>query len=269
MSLGPEGRLSALHARKGQDYLCPECQETLRLRSGPHRQPHFYHLKVPKECRQHGKSAEHMHAQLRLLSLLPKGEALMEHPFPSINRIADLFWEPKRIVFEIQCSPISLMEIEKRCTDYRSLGLEIVWLLHDHQFNKLKRSAAEHFLDLHPHYFTNISSQGEGIFYDQFEICQGFSRKFKGPPLPIFLHEPRPPPPLSSPVPQALRTRAENWKLCFQGDFSHRFSQQKEPSHLLAIEERYSSPPSRPPLLARIKLRYARWIASLLRTISE
>src|SRR5271156_2123508 len=36
--------ITASHAIKRKRYRCPECAAIVQLRSGPHRQAHFYHL---------------------------------------------------------------------------------------------------------------------------------------------------------------------------------------------------------------------------------
>src|SRR6267154_4270196 len=94
----------ASNAERNKNYICPECLSSVRVRGGPARQTHFYHLSLPKQCRQHEKSPEHLQMQLKLLDLLGF-DAQMEYHFPTIQRIADVAWTSKKIVFEIQCSP--------------------------------------------------------------------------------------------------------------------------------------------------------------------
>ena len=214
----------ATHAQKGKDYACPECGHPVRLRSGPHRQAHYFHVQLVPSCRQHQKSAEHLQTQLRLLALLPQGEGSLERPFPSISRIADVVWEPAQIVFEIQCSSISRSEVEARTADYRSLGMSVVWILHDNRFNQRRLSAAEHLVRKQPCYYTNISSTGFGIFYDQFEVIKGAIRSYRGPPLPIFLHRPLPiHAQFTTSSVELIAQRASFWSLSFEGDLLHRF----------------------------------------------
>src|SRR5437879_13025188 len=100
-------------AIKGKDYLCPECQRVVRLRGGNLRQKHFYHHHKGS-CRQGNKSLTHLALQWHLIDLLPKGEALMERAFPEIGRITDVCWEKRKIVFEIQCSPITEEKAKRR-----------------------------------------------------------------------------------------------------------------------------------------------------------
>ena len=220
----------ASSAKKQADYLCPECQGTVRLRSGPHRQSHFYHPTTNPVCRQSQKSLEHLHSQLKILQLIPDGGGAMERPFPSINRIADCVWETKKIVFEIQCSPIDQEEAKQRCLDYESAGFKVVWVLHEKNFNKKRLSAAEHFLRRRPCYFADISSKGQGMFYDQFEVLLKAKRVFKGPKLPIDFDKPYLfKKEVSS---QVLKSRLQPDRLFFQGDLTYRWSKEKDQAQL-------------------------------------
>lgn len=180
----------AADAKKGTIYSCPECRHDLRLRSGPHRQPHFYHVKRHPDCSQHQKSLTHIQIQKIVGSLLPPSEAVLEKPFQEINRIADVAWESKKIVYEIQCSSISLEEAQSRCRDYESLGYLPVWILHDRRYNRRKLSAAENYLRTKLCYFTNINEKGFGEIYDQQDHCKGYRRIFKGVRLPVNLQNP-------------------------------------------------------------------------------
>src|SRR5271170_2645635 len=133
--------IAAAKADKKRDYLCPECGSKLRLRSGPSRQSHFYHLSLPTHCLQHQKSLEHLQLQLRLFDLIGP-QAQIESPFPAFKRIADVAWHSKKIIFEIQRSPIPLEEAQNRNLDYQRAGYNVIWILHDRQFNKTHLSAS-------------------------------------------------------------------------------------------------------------------------------
>lgn len=180
----------ASQAQPRYRYVCPECAEPVFVRKGPHRQAHYYHKDRSLACRQNQKTLEHLQAQLSLFKALQSEEAHLEYRFPSIQRIADVAWLSHKIVFEIQCSPISAEEVLARTADYQSIGFQVVWILHDKRFNKRKLCQAEHVLQSKTCYYTNYSKNGLGIFYDQFEVCRGAYRAFKGPPLPISLCDP-------------------------------------------------------------------------------
>lgn len=223
----------SFHAQKQRDYFCPECQGLLRLRGGFQRQKHFYHLETPRHCRQSGKSGRHLALQFYFLENLPAGECLLEHRFESIRRIADVVWLPKKIAFEIQCSPITAEEVAARNRDYASVGFQVVWILHDRRYNQRNMSAMELFLHGKPHYFTNFDERGQGRIYDQFSVVQGAQRLHKLAPLPI---DPRVFSPFMADSPKLLsvgqgktdkgvqlaivNTRLGNWPGYFSGDLA-------------------------------------------------
>ena len=180
----------ASEASRGKNYLCPECGSAMRVRGGPHRQIHFYHLQRPQKCKLHQKTLPHLQTQLRIQNLIPPGQAQMEYPISSISRIADVAWIERKIVFEVQCSPISYEEAKGRTEDYAKAGWRLVWILHERRFNQKNISPAEHFLRQRLCYFTTIDEKGAGIIYDQFDQIAGMRRIAKTPPLPVALEIP-------------------------------------------------------------------------------
>ena len=140
-----------------------------------------------EQCRQNGKSLAHLQAQRRLEELLGADQCRLEVKFGPINRIADVVWEPKKIIFEVQCSPISAEEVNARNRDYKGMGYEVIWLLHDSQFNRQRVSAAEMSLRHSCHYFTNMNAEGAGYFYDQFDVVVDGLRRAKFSPLQVDL----------------------------------------------------------------------------------
>jgi competence protein CoiA len=267
-------------AEKGKDYTCPECASKVRVRGGPARQTHFYHLSLPKQCRQHEKSQEHIQLQLKLLDLFGAHDAQIECPFPAIGRIADVAWHSKKIVFEIQCSPISLEEVQCRVHDYTRAGYEVVWILHDKQFNQKKLAAAESFLRGVPCYFTNIDKTGGGIVYDQFEVIKSGQRRFKGPPLTVkvdlFSRLPSFTPP-DIVLPQTVSDRLKKWKCYVQGDLLERLLKEgnlfRGVQKMISIEkeilEENKAQPQRLPLPQLIAKCYRSLIDLLLKKLSR
>ncbi len=175
----------AMHAKKNCNYLCIECQTRVRLRGGTHRQLHFYHLDFNRICTLHQKSMIHLQLQNHLLHLLPENECCLEFRFPTINRIADVAWLTKKIIFEIQYSPISAQEIQKRNEDYQSQGWTVIWILHDHRYNQTFLSPAESILQTAPHYFSDMNAEGKGCIYDQFAFVENNQRVIKMEKLAI------------------------------------------------------------------------------------
>ncbi|MBI3236498.1 MAG: hypothetical protein HYZ48_02145 [Chlamydiales bacterium] len=234
--------LLATLADKKSRYLCPECSKELKVRAGPHRRAHYYHLRGSSYCRQHQKSLEHIQTQLFFLKNLPEGECFLEYRFPAINRIADVFWKGAKIVFEIQCSPISQQEVEDRTSDYAQEGLDTIWILHDKRFDKKFLSLAEKHLRNHPCYYTNIDKKGIGKIYDQSEVLDGAFRRYKSAPFPIQIDKPQK---ISLPIAshlQQIQTRAKPGKWFFTGDLLDHFL--KDPNkykyYLTSIEQRFA-----------------------------
>lgn len=182
--------ISAWHATKKFNYRCMECKATVRLREGEERHPHFFHLSRSPNCRLAGKSLVHLQLQLDIKNSLPNSEASLEYRFPQIQRIADVAWHSKKIVFEIQCSPILKSEALERIADYQQAGYQVVWILHERSFNHLKLTAAEQALAFFPRYYTNRNEKGEGQIYDQWHYAEQGRKKHSLPRLKIDLTRP-------------------------------------------------------------------------------
>lgn len=234
--------ISARRAAKHTNYKCTECQEIVRLRSGPHRQAHFYHLEPTPFCRQHQKGAIHLQLQSYFFNQLPPGDCLLEHPFKEIGRIADVAWLSQKIVFEIQYSPISAEEVLGRNLDYQKLGWQVIWILHEHQYNQVRVSAAELALRSSPYYYSNMDSQGSGIIYDQFDIWERGVRKGRLSPLPIDIQREIKFAPFENSLPlKVLEERRKNWPISFPGDLMHLSSESKYFKLALDREKSFNS----------------------------
>lgn len=239
-ALNGEGQvIRARQALKHTDYQCLECRQTVRLRGGPQRQPHFYHLEPTPFCRQHHKGPVHLQIQSYFLQKLPLGDCQLECSFPSIRRIADVAWLSQQIIFEIQCSPISAQEVLARNRDYQQLGWRVVWILHDERYNQTRLSAAELALRSSPHFFTNMDRLGAGMIYDQFDVCDKGLRLRRLPPLPIEIRDFRL---MESIQVQSfpftlLEHRMNNWKLFFAGDLFHLFLNTPSSDYLRQVVE--------------------------------
>lgn len=211
--------VAATKALKQHDYICLECQGVVRIRSGIHRHAHFFHLRPPISCKLNAKSMIHLQTQYHLQKILPTGESFLEKRFPSINRIADVAWPNQKLIFEIQYSPISIEEIHARNKDYASLGYQVIWILHEHQFNQYRLSGAELALRCSPYFFTDMDSEGQGTIYDQFDIYNRGQRIKKLRKLPVDLSKPSTPPEIiEAAIPKMLEERIHSWPLHFDGD---------------------------------------------------
>lgn len=171
-----------------------------------------------------GKSVAHASIQRYLKKQIPS----LELEKKVDKRRGDAVWEAKKIVFEIQLSPITLEEAQQRCHDYLSAGYQIVWILHAGIFNDKKASPAERFLrKSFPTYFTN----GDSI-YDQVEVFRGRYRFFKGDPLPVQITAPCTP---FIEVPQC------QWPLHFVGDI-HTLCATQGVGEIRKIQKKYALP---------------------------
>lgn len=212
----------AEHAHKHQDYYCLECQQIVRLRRGIHRKAHYFHIQPNRTCRLHAKGMPHLMLQQHLKNILPDGEVELECQFASIGRIADVAWHSMRLVYEIQCSPISAEEIRARNKAYASLGYQVVWIFHDDRYNKYRLSSAEAVLRDQPHYYSDMDANGMGRIYDQFAMVSKGKRIQRLPAVSINLSCPKfikDKVSISSlPFPQVLYERLKLWPIIFSGD---------------------------------------------------
>lgn len=249
--------ISARHALKQRDYFCIECQRKVRVRSGLHRRSHFFHAQDVSPCRLSTKTMSHIQTQCFLEQMLPPGQASLEWRFPEINRIADVVWFDQKMIFEVQCSPISAEEIFQRNRDYASLGYQVVWILHDKRYNQYRLSGAEMALRASPHYFTNIDADGNGMIYDQFHIIAKGLRLARLPPCPIDCSRPKDK--QSDPMlPRLLQQRLHYWNSCFEGDLLDR------PEDFAAacdLEERYFPKPIPRPWWRKLIDGWHTWVA--------
>jgi competence protein CoiA len=214
----------AVEAELRRTYACAGCRGRVRVRKGAARVPHFYHLSRSPSCRLYSKSEDHLLAQLFLQKHLPTGETFLEKPFPDILRVADIVWEPRKIVFEIQCSLLSAKEAEHRMKDYKTAGYQVVWILDDRIFNRRRVRAVEKLIRLTPCYYATLRRETP-VFYDQFEIFYLETRIKKGHSLKVRIDRPYILPSFSweeERFPSQILKKTANANLYFQGDLIHR-----------------------------------------------
>lgn len=219
---GPKGYIFCKDALKEKTYSCIECGSPLKLRPGRYF-PHFYHVTQSKTCRLHSKSEDHLIVQLQLKKIL-SGEIIdLEKPFLNINRVADLVWERRKLIFEIQCSTLNFTEIDQRIFDYAQKGYNVIWLLDDRVFNRKNLLFLEERARLKGAYFFKFSKL-RSFFYDQFELFYKDKRVKKGKPLLIDLKYPKQPPKQtpSSKIPLFLSQRIAMCRIYFAKDLIDR-----------------------------------------------
>ena len=115
---------------KKQAYYCPSCGTSVRLKKGKNVRTHFAHESL-KSCNfyHENEGPEHLENKVALFNWAKKdAEVEMEYPIPELKQIADIFIN-KQLALEVQCSPISCELLRERSNGYRSLGIQVLWLL--------------------------------------------------------------------------------------------------------------------------------------------
>jgi len=132
--------------RNSEQFLCPECKESVIVRAGPTVIPHFAHRKF-SDCVQQarGESAYHQKGKLLLYEWLKKQHipTRLEKHIPGIDQRPDLLLQGKKrlIALEFQCATIPLALIKRRNEGYRRADIIPIWILGANQF---KRKSAIH-----------------------------------------------------------------------------------------------------------------------------
>lgn len=113
-----------------QAYYCPACRTSVRLRKGKNVRAHFAHESLKKcDFFHENEGPEHLENKKSLFYWAKKNANVeMECLIPELKQIADIFIN-KQLALEIQCSPISCDLLRDRSNGYRSLGIQVLWLL--------------------------------------------------------------------------------------------------------------------------------------------
>ena len=113
-----------------QAYYCPACGTSVRLRKGKNVRAHFAHESLKKcDFFHENEGPEHLENKKSLIYWAKKNANVeMECLIPELKQIADIFIN-KQLALEIQCSPISCDLLRDRSNGYRSLGIQVLWLL--------------------------------------------------------------------------------------------------------------------------------------------
>ncbi|MCI5051640.1 MAG: hypothetical protein MRY21_00715 [Simkaniaceae bacterium] len=243
LALNGSKKIWPYEANQGQEYTCPDCGYPVKLRWGIVRRPHFYHVYESPKCKKLSTKL-HRSIQYYIYRLLHFQTVEIEKSYPEIDRIADIFWAEKKIIFEVQCTMIPFKEMQDRVRDYASLGLQVVWLLHAN--NPWLTSATWDDLKKLPHFYTNLDLRDNGVFFDQIWL-EGHG---KSAPYVVELDAPLPMRHFPMPVPDLLIERTRNRRYYFQGDYLHFWT--KHPYMI----------PKREP---RRKNWYVKWIDNLIK----
>ncbi|OGN62324.1 MAG: hypothetical protein A3F09_04625 [Chlamydiae bacterium RIFCSPHIGHO2_12_FULL_49_11] len=100
---------------------------------------------------------------------------------------ADLLWPEKRLVIEIQISPITKEEVKDRTLCFASYGYDTLWLLHPRRYNQKFLKPEEGALRFASSYFILPTAADVHVF-DQSEQFRGRLRTYRSPPLLLDLN---------------------------------------------------------------------------------
>jgi len=122
---------------------CPACGNSVILKRGEKRLPHFAHQKDNYcESSSESESSYHLQGKLQLYERLKNlgMNPELEPYFPAIKQRADIgfIWQNTYIVLEFQCSSIPIASIIKRTQQYKKANYKPVWIL-GHKHIKLRK----------------------------------------------------------------------------------------------------------------------------------
>lgn len=128
-------REELLLLRNTSQFICPQCENPLRLKIGNVVIPHFAHIALTTCLTSFSEreSPAHLNGKQQLAEYFSRigCEVEVEAYLPKIAQRPDLLirQENKRIAIEFQCSVISIEDVIKRNRGYKSIKLPSIWLL--------------------------------------------------------------------------------------------------------------------------------------------
>ena len=146
MSLARSVHLSDLQVwRQTHSFYCPICQESLIMKAGEIRIPHFAHKKnsdctsgfSEPESHQHLEGKRHLNEFFIRQGLEPS----LEHYLPAIRQRPDLLvnFMGRTYAVEYQCSPLSRNSLLDRTQGYIKEGIIPLWILGGYPYQKMKK----------------------------------------------------------------------------------------------------------------------------------
>jgi len=128
-------RIEAQFAIRGNDFTCPLCARELILKQGPKVIWHFAH-KPPTDCSAaRGETIAHLNAKKLIRdAFAARGlRADLEYivnGLPGDRRADVMVWSPSgvQIAIEIQQTPISIEEIQRRASCYAKMNIAQIWI---------------------------------------------------------------------------------------------------------------------------------------------
>lgn len=124
-------RSELMRLKNRRDFFCTHCHKPVIFKNGTRKRAHFSHEKKGIFTT-NPESSAHILVKHAMVKWLKKQgvNAEVEKRFPSIDRIADVYFENEnaRFALEIQKSPMSDIEFNQRRLDYHSIGMTVIWI---------------------------------------------------------------------------------------------------------------------------------------------
>lgn len=118
--------VSALNAKREEEFVCPACEKKLCLKHGQKQQPHFAHWKKDAcQTLSEGETTEHLMGKVWLSQRLPNSS--LEVYLPLLKQRPDLLLAQTPI--EFQCSSLSLQRFKERTYNYLNYQYEPWWIV--------------------------------------------------------------------------------------------------------------------------------------------
>lgn len=154
---------------KAHSYYCPQCGESVIMKVGPIKIPHFAH-KRQTACDRlftERESVAHLSGKQQLYCWLQakKVPVQLEATIPKLLQRPDLLAvvQKKRYAIEFQCSPISEQLFYERTAGYLSHGIHPIWILNNFPQTSARKVAPIQALKLT--YFQQLFIQQNGQYY--------------------------------------------------------------------------------------------------------
>jgi len=120
-----------MQLNRRRDFFCITCEEPVVFKNGTRKRAHFSHVSKGVSV-SNPESAAHILVKHSMAKWLrnQRIDAIVERRFPTIDRIADVYFEYKnsKYVLEIQKSSMGDAEFKQRILDYGLVDVSVLWI---------------------------------------------------------------------------------------------------------------------------------------------
>lgn len=182
-AVNKEGTVFNLAEKEHQDVLklrnmrfyCPACKESLVLKAGTVRIPHFAHRYKSQCVTTEPESTQHLQGKKDLFRFCSDNgfKSFLEQYLPRIQQRPDVLAIKNRRGFalEYQCTPIPIRDIQQRSNRYFMIGITPVWIVGGYPYvKKLKNSVYV----LSDYYWSLTKRTDAGVTLTGYEPADNF-----------------------------------------------------------------------------------------------